>query len=447
MADSQTALLPDGTNRLTKPEIGGSRDTWGNKTNANWDYVASNLSLVNTTATAALPKSGGTSTGKQIFDAGIRLTHVTANPTPVGNGDLWTTTGGIFAYINGVTRQVIDSTGGTLTNFLTLHAAPTSDLHASTKKYVDDRVGDHTHAVSKLTQSGATTGQVITWNGTQWVPQTATGGTASGVTSFNTRTGDVTLSSLDVLGALGYSPFSNAGGAISGETRIGTTSAIGGLERLSVVATTGQSVLALRTVSNSANLIAGYNAATDLVFNVNGLGAITARKINAGSSTGFTAANAAFTNTNDWALEAWTTNGPALAVRTDINGLPFVSFFYNGSIAIGGIINNATSVAYNTSSDYRLKDNVADYTSGVALIKQLRPVTFRWKADPSAPSTIGFIAHEVQAVLPQAVTGQKDAVDKDGNILPQGIDQSKIVPALTAAVKELEARVVALEAK
>jgi len=115
-----------------------------------------------------------------------------------------------------------------------------------------------------------------------------------------------------------------------------------------------------------------------------------------------------------------------------------------GTIA-GNISYNGSGVAYNTSSDYRLKNNVQPMTSGLATVAALKPVTYKWNLDGSDGE--GFIAHELQAAIPHAVTGDKDAIDEEGNIKPQGVDYSKIVVHLVAAIQELEARLVALEAK
>jgi hypothetical protein len=84
-------------------------------------------------------------------------------------------------------------------------------------------------------------------------------------------------------------------------------------------------------------------------------------------------------------------------------------------------------------------------TTGLATVSALKPVTYKWNADNSDGE--GFIAHELQEVIPHAVTGAKDAIDEDGNPRHQGVDYSKIVVHLVAAIKELEARLAALEAK
>jgi hypothetical protein len=114
---------------------------------------------------------------------------------------------------------------------------------------------------------------------------------------------------------------------------------------------------------------------------------------------------------------------------------------------VGNISTNGTSsVSYNTTSDYRLKENVASVTNGIARLQQLKPSRFNFIADPGQPVD-GFIAHEAQAVVPECVTGEKDAVDEDGNPVYQGIDQSKLVPLLTAALQEAIAKIETLETR
>jgi len=116
----------------------------------------------------------------------------------------------------------------------------------------------------------------------------------------------------------------------------------------------------------------------------------------------------------------------------------------NGGV-VGTVTTGSSSVSYNTSSDHRLKENV-DYTwDATTRLKQLKPARFNFIADPDT-TVDGFLAHEAQAVVPECVTGAKDAVDADGNPEYQGIDQSKLVPLLVKTIQELEARITALEA-
>lgn len=115
----------------------------------------------------------------------------------------------------------------------------------------------------------------------------------------------------------------------------------------------------------------------------------------------------------------------------------FAGYFTTSSGVAGSIYCNGTSTAYATSSDYRLKENIAPMIGALEKIALLKPVTYKWKADGSDGQ--GFIAHELQAVVPDCVTGEKDAVDADGNSVYQGIDTSFLVATLTAAIQELKA--------
>jgi hypothetical protein len=121
--------------------------------------------------------------------------------------------------------------------------------------------------------------------------------------------------------------------------------------------------------------------------------------------------------------------------------------FYNTNGRVGSIATSSSSTAYNTSSDYRLKENVADMTGAIARVKQLAPKRFNFIADPDDTTVDGFLAHEAQTVVPEAITGTKDEVDDDGNAVMQGIDQSKLVPLLTGALQEAIAKIETLETK
>nr|BDD44804.1 hypothetical protein 33 [Alphaproteobacteria bacterium] len=113
---------------------------------------------------------------------------------------------------------------------------------------------------------------------------------------------------------------------------------------------------------------------------------------------------------------------------------------------VGSITSGGSSTSYNTTSDHRLKENVADMTGAIARVKQLAPKRFNFIVD--ADTTVdGFLAHEAQTVVPEAVTGTHNEVDDDGNPVMQGIDQSKLVPLLTGALQEAIAKIETLETK
>jgi hypothetical protein len=121
-----------------------------------------------------------------------------------------------------------------------------------------------------------------------------------------------------------------------------------------------------------------------------------------------------------------------------------VDILRNGT-RVGSISNTNTATTYATSSDYRLKHDIQPMIGALAKVAALKPCTYKWKADGSDGE--GFIAHELAEVCPQAVTGEKDAVDEEGNIKPQGIDTSFLVATLTAAIKELKAELDATKAE
>jgi len=141
------------------------------------------------------------------------------------------------------------------------------------------------------------------------------------------------------------------------------------------------------------------------------------------------------------------TNGaanPTVYFSNDGGSGVFASFGNTSGTVIGTITRSGSSTAYNTSSDHRLKENVTADWDATTRLKQLNPVRFNFIAD--ADTTVdGFLAHEVQSVVPEAISGTHNEVDDDGNPVYQGIDQSKLVPLLVKTIQELEARITALE--
>ena len=130
----------------------------------------------------------------------------------------------------------------------------------------------------------------------------------------------------------------------------------------------------------------------------------------------------------------------------------FFRFLYNGSIT-GNVYSDGSTTVYNTSSDYRLKENVIGISDGITRLKALKPSRFNFKRD-SSTTVDGFLAHEVSSIVPEAISGTKDEVATEDNVetgvkkgdpIYQGIDQSKLVPLLVAAVQELITKVETLE--
>lgn len=130
---------------------------------------------------------------------------------------------------------------------------------------------------------------------------------------------------------------------------------------------------------------------------------------------------------------------------SDAGGGSAVVFQNVAGTAVGTISTSGAATSYNTTSDGRLKEGVETLHGALDVVRALRPVSFRWRRDGSPGR--GFLADEVQTLAPEAVTGVQDAVDEAGDIVAQGMDLSKLVPYLTAALQETLAQVEALTAR
>ena len=145
-----------------------------------------------------------------------------------------------------------------------------------------------------------------------------------------------------------------------------------------------------------------------------------------------------------------TNNSTVLRVRTSNNpNAPekVVGFYVNTVTERGFISVNQYATAYSTSSDYRLKENIIPIHNSIERLKELKPSRFNFIGTDPTNTVDGFIAHEAAEVVPESVTGEKDAVDEDNNPAYQGIDQSKIVPLLTAALQEAVSKIEQLETR
>ena len=176
--------------------------------------------------------------------------------------------------------------------------------------------------------------------------------------------------------------------------------------------------------------------------------AVNTSTLNVGS-TGNTEASSAFVFV-DFTSNAMILNS-SIAAPSSVTMLAFRTSG-NGTTA-GSISCSGSTTAYTTSSDYRIKENLVNLTGAIDRVKNFKTYRFNFKNNKSK-TVDGFVAHEVANIVPEAVVGEKDAVDSNGNIDPQALDQAKLVPVLTAALQEaiakieaLETRVAALEAK
>lgn len=188
---------------------------------------------------------------------------------------------------------------------------------------------------------------------------------------------------------------------------------------------TGSSNTERARIDSSGNLLIG----TTSVYGINSLNVLS---LSTGGCAFFKGSNAP---TYDVVSIQGTGTGTnyMMAFRTGASGT---------GTQVGGITSTASATAYATSSDYRLKDNIQPMIGALDKVNALKPVTYDWKIGGASQ---GFIAHELQEVCPQAVIGEKDAVDSEGNPKYQGIDTSFLVATLTAAIQELNAKVTGLE--
>ena len=146
-----------------------------------------------------------------------------------------------------------------------------------------------------------------------------------------------------------------------------------------------------------------------------------------------------------------TTSSQLMRIRstTSFSTTPgrIIEFIRSNNTIRGYISMNQYGVQYNTSSDYRLKENITPINDALDRLKKLKPNRFSWKEGPSDYKVDGFIAHEVAEVIPEAISGEKDAVDENNKPSYQGIDQAKIVPLLTAALQEAVTKIEQLETR
>lgn len=324
-----------------------------------------------------------------------------------------------------LTNKTISGSSNTITN-LALTTAVTGTLPVA-----NGGTGGTTHTANNVLlgngtsafQSVApgTSGNVLTSNGTTWTSTAPTSGGSGTVTSVNVSGGSTGLSfSGGPITTTGTITASGTLGVGYGGT--GSTS----LDGAGIVTKTGsQTISGNKTFSSGAafgnTTSAGSTQA--LVVQPNGT--------NAATYVGLLTQN--------------NSTCPGAVMRTDSTGTSCVSYNYAGT-EVGWISTNGSTITVNNTSDYRLKENVASLTGAATKLMQLSPKTFTWKNNPSVGTVEGFIAHELQETVPQAVNGTKDAVNEDGSPKYQGVDPTVLIPLLTAALQEALTRIEALEA-
>ena len=177
-----------------------------------------------------------------------------------------------------------------------------------------------------------------------------------------------------------------------------------------------------------------------LIFSTSGdassAGPIERMRISSGGNVGIAVSG----NPEQLSVAATSANNVA-RFKVDVNGNGIV-FANSSNSLVGSISINASTVSYNITSDYRLKEDLQEI-EGLEKIQAIKVYNYKWKSEESRMD--GVLAHELAEVLPYAVNGEKDAVDEEGNDIMQGVDYSKIVPILIKAIQEQQEQIDSLK--
>ena len=412
---------------------------------AGWSRVAGSHYLLRASATPPAEPVGGLILASVTVAGGVITAIDTSVNRPSGKIAYGSASGGL-AFDTNLTwdggtlwafgsmearRHVVENyAGNDATSFITDLAAEggTNRWAILTLGNAPSHLGGALHVVGRLTgANGATLTGDIQTNELGVTGDATIGGTldVSGAVSANggaTVTGTITTNELGVTGDATIGGTLDVSGAISGN---------GGATITGLVTTND---LATNSVSTNSLGVVGAPGNMNVVGNVEMGGRVG---IGGAPSAGAVLYVQYPKNTD---------HGLMLRPTIDDNGAASpILFLNNAGAVVGSIQTNATSTAYFTTSDARLKEQVEPLVNGLGLIRALQPVRFRWRADGS--EGVGFLAQHVAHVVPDIVHGAPDAVDEAGDIIPQQIDYSRLVPYLVNAVQTQAAQINSLIAE
>ena len=298
---------------------------------------------------------------------------------------------------------------------LWLVLSPTAGAHATHKDYVDDAIAAAVSSTANLVVNSVTAGTGLA---------VTTGG--ANITGNSTVTGD-----LGVTGTV--SGASVTAGSSTAKFRLGTYSAtLAGLWNNSYGSSPGNNYTLLQDTDGTTHL----NAKSTKSINFRSNNSTIASVYSSGMKVHGKTLTVDFTPGS----------GTPILCKRHISHIARQIEFANPYGPVGSIKTNGWNTSYNTSSDYRVKENVLPLTGAIARVQQLKPKRFSFIGDDDTAFD-GFLAHEAASVVPEAVSGDKDEVDEDGMPVYQGIDHSKMVALLTGALQEAIGRIEALEAR
>ena len=386
----------------------------------------------------AVPYTFGTAT------AAIPLSQLDSNfATAITIGNTAVQLGNTVTTLNNITLANVTISSGTvtLTNVAVTTANVSGTANISTLVVVgNETVGGNITITGNITATGTATaakliptGTSVTGNGV-FLPTTDTLG-------FSTAGAEQMRISSSVNGIVTVGPrAASVGGFGTDYATVGVWNSVGGGYRIYRGTGAGTAVAQFYGDGTSVNLFA-LEASTPLIFGT--AGAEKARI----DSSGNLLAGVTSSSSNGGGVMLLAASGAANGGKVQVNksaagtATIFAGNYYG---QVGSITMSDSALAFNTTSDYRLKENVSPMTGALDKVSQLNPVTYTWKRNGFAGQ--GFIAHELQAVIPDSVIGEKDAVDDEGNPEFQQVDYSKLVATLTSAIKEQQALITQLQA-